>query len=127
MDHESIDEDGLKGAEEAYLKITPERWAEIDAMAASAAERMELENLVPIDNRSEKYIERCYPIAVLYGRSDIQELAETYHDAHLTEEEIEKVRDQFFDDFPLEFEFGIRAAIEAVLEERIPRNFETTS
>lgn len=103
---------------EEINSISPERWAELDAMAAEAHEQTEKINLVPHNAAAEQYISDRYPIAALYARADIQEIAISNFETGLTETEIQDVRDAFFDEYPDEIHNAIADAIENVINKR---------
>lgn len=103
---------------EDFKTISPERWAELDAMCAEAERYRELLNLVPFNQGGERYIRERYPIAVLYARADLQEIAESSFGAFLTETEVQAVHDEFFDEYPDELYFAIVDAIERVIQGR---------
>jgi hypothetical protein len=98
--------------------ISPERWAELDAMSARYEAWREKVNLVPHNASGEQYIRNRYPITALYDRAALQEIAESDFDAILTETEMQVVADAFYDDFPHEIHEAISNAIEYVLNQR---------
>ncbi len=103
---------------EDFNSISPERWAELDAMSARYEAWREKVNLVPRNAGGEQYIRDRYPITALYARADLQEIAESDFDAFLTETEIQAVRDALFDECPHEMHEAISNAIEYVLNQR---------
>ncbi|MFZ2556169.1 MAG: hypothetical protein WAZ27_04535 [Minisyncoccia bacterium] len=115
---ERKDDDTRPATMEEINSISPERWAELDTMAAEALEQTEKINLVPHNPMSEQYIHDRYPIAALYARADIQEIAVSNFETGLTEAEIQEVRDAFFDEYPDEIHNAIADAIESVINER---------
>ena len=98
--------------------ISPERWAELEAMSARYEVWREKVNLVPFNAGGEQYIRDRYPIAALYDRAALQEITESDFDAILTETEMQAVADAFYDDFPHEMREAISNAIEYVLNQR---------
>lgn len=114
-----MNEDENKPASiENFTAISPERWAELDAMCAEAERYRELLNLVPFNQGGERYIRERYPVAILYARADLQEIAESSFDALLTETEMQAVCDEFFDEYPDELYCAIVDAIERVVQRR---------
>jgi hypothetical protein len=103
---------------EEINSISPERWAELDAMAAEALEQAEKINLVPHNHVSEQYIHDRYPIAALYARADIQEIAISNFKTALTEAEIQDAHDAFFDEYPDEMHNAIADAVESIINKR---------
>ena len=112
------DDENKPASIEDLNSISPERWAELDAMSARYQAWREKVNLVPHNAGGEQYIRDRYPIAALYARADLQEIAESDFDAFLTETEIQSVRDAFFDEYPHEMHEAISNAIEYVLNQR---------
>ncbi len=114
-----MNEDETKPASiEDFAAISPERWAELDAMCAEAERYREFLNLVPRNQGGERYIRERYPIAVLYARADLQDIAESSFDTTLTETEVQAVQEEFFNEYPEELHFAITDAIERVVQHR---------
>lgn len=111
-------EENKPASVEDLKSISPERWAELDAMCAQYDAWRAKMNLVPLNAGGEQYIRDLYPIAALYARADLQEIAESDFDALLTETEIQAVHDAFFDEYPHEMHEAISNAIEYVLNQR---------
>lgn len=112
------DDENKPASIEDLKSISPERWAELDAMCAEYDAWREKVNLVPTNAGGEQYIRDRYPITALYARADLQEIAESDFDAVLTETEMQAVADAFYDDFPHEMHEAISNAIEYVLNQR---------
>lgn len=112
------DDENKPASIEDLNSISPERWAELDAMSARYQAWREKINLVPQNAGGEQYISDRYPIAALYARADLQEIADSDFDVVLTETEIQSVRDAFFDEYPHEMHEAISNAIEYVLNQR---------
>ena len=112
------DDENKPASIEDLNSISPERWAELDAMSARYHAWREKVNLVQFNAGGEQYIRDRYPIAALYARADLQEIAESDFDALLTETEIQAVHDAFFDEYPHEMHEAISNAIEYVLNQR---------
>jgi hypothetical protein len=114
-----MNEDDRKPASIEDIKaISPERWAELEAQCAEAERYREFLNLVPLNQGGERYIRERYPIALLYARADLQEMAESDFDTVLTETEIQTVHEEFFCEYPDELHLAIADAIERVVERR---------
>lgn len=101
----------LTGVSEEQMK----KW---DELIARSKERAEIINLVPENDGGERYIRDRYPVAALYARSEIQEIAWNNFEVTLTEEEIQRVKCVFIDDYPHEIHDAIVDAIESVLDAR---------
>ena len=112
------DDENKPASIEDLNSISTERWAELDAMSARYQAWREKINLVPQNAGGEQYISDRYPIAALYARADLQEIADSDFDVVLTETEIQSVRDAFFDEYPHEMHEAISNAIEYVLNQR---------
>ncbi len=93
-------------------------WKETQALMDEAERQMEAMNLVPQNTGGEQYIRDRYPIAALYARADLQDIAMSDFKALLTETEIQAVRDVFFDAYPHEIYVALTDAIELVLKQR---------
>lgn len=98
--------------------ISEEQMKEWDRLIIERERRDEIINLVPENGGGEKYIHDRYPIAALYARAEIQEIAWNDFETILTEEEIQGVRCAFIDDYPHEIHVAIVDAIESVLDRR---------
>lgn len=98
--------------------ISNERMKELDAMVAEAFERAEKVNLVPYDPAAERYICDRYPVAALYARADIQDIATSNFETVLTEAEIQEVRAIFSDRFPDGVYTTTVDAIDKIVNER---------
>jgi hypothetical protein len=108
-------------SEQLDALFNSKEWREMQSMVEEIEKQMEVTNLVPIDQKAERYIFDRYPIAVLFARADLQEIAHSNFDEMLTEEEIQSVRDAFFDDLPYEVHQAVANAIEHVLDQREKR------
>lgn len=112
------DDENKPASFEEITGISEERMRELNEMLAEATEARERLNLVPPNAGGEQYIRDRYPIAALFERADLQDIAESNFDAMLTETEIQDVAAAFFDDFPYEMHEAITNAIEYVLNQR---------
>lgn len=103
---------------EDFSAISPEYWAELDALYVEVEQQREFLNLVPLDKGGERYIRERYPVTVLYARADLQDIAESDYDTVLTETEIQAVQVNFFGEYPEELHLAITNAIECVIQSR---------
>jgi hypothetical protein len=118
----SKDDETRPASIEDFNSITPERWAELDAMTAEYSAWREKMNIVPYNKDAERYILDRYPLRMLYERADLQDIAESHFDTLLTEEEIQSVGDEFISNYPDEIHLAIADAIERVIDEREQKN-----
>ncbi|MBU6490875.1 hypothetical protein KGQ25_01810 [Patescibacteria group bacterium] len=114
------DENTPATMEELNAFFNSKEWKETKALMDEAEKRMEVMNLVPHNKGGERYIRERYPIAALYARSDLQNIAIDEFDTTLTETEIQAVSDEFFCDYPEEMSLSIAAAVERVVKRRQP-------
>lgn len=122
--HERVDNDDTgepATPEQLDALFNSKEWHDLQSTAEEAERQMETMNLVPIDRSAERYIFDRYPIAILFARADLQETAHSNFDEMLTEEEIQSVRDEFFDSFPDEVHQAVADAVEHVLDRREKR------
>lgn len=112
------DDGNTQATVEDFNSISPERWAELDAMTAEYEAWSERVNLVPLNAGGEQYIRDRYPIAAVFDRAYLQEIAESESDTVLTETEIQDVAADVYDDFPHEMYETITNAIGRVVARR---------
>lgn len=112
------DDENAPATIEDLNSISPERWAELNAMTAEYEAWSERVNLVPFNAGGEQYIRDRYPIAAVFDRAYLQEIAGSEFDAALTETEIQDVAAEVYDDFPHEVHEVIANAIERVVAHR---------
>lgn len=112
------DDEKIPASFEEITGISEERMRELEEMSAQATAARERLNLVPPNAGGEQYIRDRYPIAALFERADLQDIAESDFDEMLTETEIQDVAAAFFDDFPHEVHEALTNAIEYVLNQR---------
>lgn len=104
--------------EQLNALFNSKEWRETEALLDEAEKRMEAMNLVPRNDGGERYIRDRYPIAALYARADLQEVAMDEHKTMLTEEEIQAVSDEFFCAYPDEISIEIAEAVKRVISNR---------
>ncbi len=112
--------DDTQPATEEDMKATfkSSEWQKLKVLIDETEQQMEAMNLVPLNKGGEQYIRDRYPIAVLYHRAYLQDVAMTECNTMLTEEEIQNIGCSFFDDFPDEIWLAIIEAVKLVVSER---------
>lgn len=113
-----INDENKPASFEDLTGVSEEQMKEWDRLIAERERRDEIINLVPRNDGGEAYISDRYPIAALYARAEIQEIAWNDFETTLTEEEIQEVKCAFIDDYPHEIHVAIVDAIESVLGRR---------
>ena len=93
-------------------------WEKLNAQCSEVEKQMENANLVPLSRSGEKYLSERYPVAALYTRSQLQELSATHCTTTLSENEIQEVNAEFYDEYPHEIEEAIIRAIRRVITAR---------
>lgn len=106
------------GSFEDLTGVSEEQMKEWKRLIAERERRDEIINLVPRNDGGEAYISDRYPVAALYARAEIQEIAWSDFETTLREEEIQEVKYAFIDNYPLEIQMAIVDAIESVLDAR---------